>query len=50
MSALIRRIAETVSSVDHYMTIIFFSVVGLLIFLLFSFDLALSAIFNYCLK
>jgi hypothetical protein len=46
MSALIRRIAETASSIDPFVTIIIFSGVGVLISLLLGFDLALSALLS----
>jgi hypothetical protein len=46
MRALINRIVERASSIDPYVIIIFFSGFGLLICLLYGFDLALSALFN----
>jgi hypothetical protein len=46
MRALRNRIAERASSIDPFVAIIFFSGFGLLICLLFGFDLALSALFS----
>ena len=50
MIMLTRRIAEAARSIDPFVIIILFSGIGLLISLLFGFDLALSALFNCCSK
>ena len=50
MIMLTRRIAEAARSIDPFVIIVIFSGIGLLISLLFGFDLALSALFNCCSK
>jgi hypothetical protein len=46
MIALIRRIAEIGSSIDPFVIILILAGLGLLVSLLFGFDLALSALFD----
>jgi hypothetical protein len=47
MSALVRRIVEIGSSIDLFAMILILAGLGLLISLLFGFDLALSALFDW---
>ena len=47
MIALVRRIAEMGSSIDPLAMILILAGLGLLVSLLFGFDLALSALFDW---
>jgi hypothetical protein len=47
MIALVRRIAETGSSIDPFGIILILAGLGLLLSLLFGFDLPLSALFDW---
>ena len=47
MIALVRRIAEIGSSIDLFAMILILAGLGMLVSLLFGFDLALSALFDW---
>jgi hypothetical protein len=47
MIALVRRITEIASSIDPFGIILILAGLGLLVSLLFGFDLALSALFDW---
>ena len=47
MIALVRRIAQIGSSIDRFGIILILAGLGLLVSLLFGFDLALSALFDW---